>query len=205
VLRSLRFYAAFAVLAAIAWHFWPASATQAGTAVRLDLQGLVDGAELGLEARVLGLHVELDLRGRPCTRATLAVTRDLIGDARGPFDVRLPGGVLPDGSGLVLPGMPSLLLGEEVVLFLSEESGAGLRVPVGLAQGKFRVERDAAGQRTLVRDDADLELLDLASSHVSHANLAAVYDYAAFMAEVQAAVAHRHALGTALSPNIEGK
>ncbi len=189
----------------LVWQFWPACAARAGTAVRLDLQGLVDGAELCIEGRVLDMHVELDLRGRPCTRATLVVVRDLLGSAAGRFDVRLPGGVLPDGSGLVLPGMPSLYLGEEVVLFLSEESSAGLRIPTGLAQGKFRIARDAQGGRTLVRDDADLELLDLASLQTSHANLAAVYDYAAFMAEVQAAVAHRRALPLPLSPSSEGK
>ena len=184
---------------------WPAPAARAGTALVLDLQGLVDGAELCIEGRVLDTHVELDLRGRPCTRATVAVARDLLGSAAGNFDVRLPGGVLPDGSGLVLPGMPNLYLGEEVVLFLTQESSAGLRIPVGLAQGKFRVARDAQGGRTLVRDDADLELIDLASLKKSHANLAAVYDYAAFMAEVQAAVAHRRALPNSSTPPGEGK
>ncbi len=180
-------------------------AGRAGTAVRLDLQGLVDCAEICIEGRVLDMKVELDLHGRPCTRATLAVTRDLLGVAEGSLDLRIPGGVLPDGSGLVLAGMPSLYLGEEVVLFLSEESSAGLRIPSGLAQGKFRIARDAQGGRTLVRDDADLELLDLASMQKSHANLAAVYDYAAFMAEVQAAVAHRRALPHSSPPFSEGK
>ncbi|HTF87357.1 MAG TPA: hypothetical protein VK843_03030 [Planctomycetota bacterium] len=193
--RSLRFTAAFAAICALAWLAAPAFQARAGTAIRLDLQGLVDAADIGLEARVLATRVELDRRGRPCTVATLAVTRDFIGATRGPFDVRLPGGVLPDGRGLVLPGLPSVTPGEEIVLFLSEESSAGLRVPVGLAQGKFRIVRDAAGARTLVRDSADLELFDLASQQRSHANLAAVFDYAAAVAEIEAAVSHRRAGG----------
>lgn len=190
--RSLRFYAALAATCALSWLAASTFDARAGTAVRLDLQGLVDAAELGLEARVLDTRVELDLRGRPCTLATLAVTRDFIADTSGNFEVRLPGGVMSDGAGLVLPGMPSLFPGEEVVLFLSEESSAGLRIPVGLAQGKFRVVRDAQGERTLVRDEADLQLLDRESSKVSHANLALVYDYAAAVAEIEAAVSQRH-------------
>jgi hypothetical protein len=105
--------------------------------------------------------------------------------------VRLPGGILPDGTGLVLPGMPRLAEGEEVVLFLSETSSAGLRVPVGLAQGKFRVVRDARGARTLERDGADLTLLDRASGATSRMHLAAVFDYAAAAAEIEAAVVRR--------------
>lgn len=176
------------------WSIRPTSDLRAGSAVRLDLAGLVDGSEIGLEGRVLSTRVELDALGRPYTRATLAVTRDLIGDSRGPFDVLIPGGVLPTGTGLLLPGMPALHPGEEVFLFLTEASATGVRVPVGLAQGKFRIERDANGGRTLVRDGAELLLLDSLSLQRTSVGLAAVYDYAAFMAEVQALAARRRSL-----------
>lgn len=184
-----------ATLLAVAFAFssLTGARARAGTAVQLDLAGIVDASELALEARVLDTDVELDARGRPCTRLVLSVERDLLGATRGPFDVRLPGGILPDGSGLLLAGMPRVLPGEEVVLFLSEESNAGLRVPVGLAQGKFRIERDAHGARTVVRDGAELELFDVASGAAGPALLDARWDYAEFMAEVQAAVAHRRA------------
>ncbi|HUR27246.1 MAG TPA: hypothetical protein VM509_03610 [Planctomycetota bacterium] len=183
---------AVAAALALAWSALHAfDDARASTVVALDLQGLVDGAELGLEARVLETRVERDLLGRPCTVVTLAVTRDFIARTDGVLDVRLPGGILPDGTGLILPGMPRLAAGEEVVLFLSESSSAGLRVPVGLAQGKFRVVRDARGARTLERDGADLTLLDRTSGATSQAHLAAVFDYAAAVAEIEAAVARR--------------
>lgn len=193
MLRSPRFYAALAALSFVPWLLLCAFQARAGTAVRLDLKGLVDSAASCLEARVLAAQVELDLHGRPCTRLTLSVTRDLIAPSTGTLDVRIPGGILPDGSGLVLPGMPSFALGEELLLFLSQESSAGLRIPVGLAQGKFRIVRDARGVRTLVREAGELELFDPASSTRSHHELAAAYDYAAAMAEIQAAVASRRA------------
>jgi hypothetical protein len=193
VFRSPRLYAALAALSFVPWLLLGAFQARAGTAVRLDLKGLVDSAASCLEARVLASRVELDLHGRPCTRLSLSVTRDLIAPSAGSLDVRIPGGILPDGSGLVLAGMPSFAPGEEILLFLSEESTAGLRVPVGLAQGKFRIVRDARGVRTLLREEGELELFDPASSTRSQHELAAAYDYAAAMAEIQAAVARRRA------------
>ncbi len=209
---SPRLFAALAACSLVPWLLgaalggrFVALETRAGSALRLDLAGLVDGAELAFEGRVLATNVELDLHGRPCTRATLLVSRAFQGDGVGAVDVRLPGGVLPSGDGLLIPGMPSLVAGEEVVLFLSRESGAGLRVPVGLAQGKFRLVRDAAGGRTLVRDGADLALLDARSGELSHADAQASYDYAAFVAEVLAAVgARRGAPGGVPPPRAPG-
>jgi hypothetical protein len=196
VFSSLRTLAALAALSFVPWLVLSAFDTNASSVQRLDLGGMVDAASSCLEARVLHTQVELDAFGRPCTRATLLVERDLIGEQRGAIDVRLPGGILPNGSGLVLPGMPSLVEGEELLLFLSATSSAGLRIPVGLAQGKFRVVRDSAGRRRLEREDAPLELLDLATSRSVHTGLGASYDYAAAIAEIQAAVARKNARGS---------
>ena len=163
----------------------------AGTAIQLDLPGLVERAELVLEGRVQTIECARDVRGRIETRYTLAVARTFLGDAAPQRTVRVPGGVLPDGTGLVLPGLPRLALGEEALLFLSAEGRTGLRVPVGLAQGRFRIERTANGARQLVRDVADLALVD-AQGHVLPENGAAqTFDYATTIARVEAAVAAR--------------
>jgi hypothetical protein len=45
-------------------------------------------------------------------------------------------------------------IGEEIVLMLRQPSAEGLTSPVGFDQGRFRVERDAAGNRT-VRNSMD--------------------------------------------------
>jgi hypothetical protein len=164
----------------------------AGTAIRLDLPGLVDHAELVLEGRVQTIECARDARGRIETRYTLAVARTFFGEARAQRVVRVPGGVLPDGSGLVLPGLPRLALGEETLLFLSAESRAGLRVPVGLAQGRFRVERTANGARQLVRDVTDLALVDEQGHLLPEGAAAQTFDYAATIARVEAAVAARN-------------
>lgn len=163
----------------------------AGTAIQLDLPGLVDRAELVLEGRVQSIECARDPRGRIETRYTLAVARTFFGEAVAQRVVRVPGGVLPDGSGLVLPGLPRLALGEETLLFLSAESRTGLRVPVGLAQGRFRVERTVNGARLLVRDVTDLALVDEQGHLLPEGATSQTFDYAATIARVEAAVAAR--------------
>lgn len=58
--------------------------------------------------------------------------------------------------GLVVPplrlGLPEYQLGEEVVLFLTKDSRAGLCSPVGLPQGHFRVHRSRERRTVLVRN-----------------------------------------------------
>jgi hypothetical protein len=48
-----------------------------------------------------------------------------------------------------LAGVPTYLVGEEVLLFLAEESGFGLTAPVGLFQGKMPVTATAAGKKVI--------------------------------------------------------
>ena len=111
----------------------------AGTAVRLDIEGLVEHAELVLEGRVLSRRAVRTTRGRVATEVELDVLRTFLGEERARRTVRVPGGLLPDGSGVLIPGMPTLLEGEDVLLFLTGPSATGARMPVGLAQGKLRV------------------------------------------------------------------
>lgn len=165
----------------------------AGTAVQLDLAGLVAGAEWVLEARVVGARVQVDARGRPETEYTLAVATEFLGTGAARRTFRMPGGVLPDGSGLVLPGVPRLDLGEDAIVFLTRESRAGLRMPVGLAQGKLRIVRDAVGQRVLVREHGDLDLVTREGRPVAIDRAAVQLDYDAARAEIERACAAKRA------------
>jgi len=172
----------------------PGSA-RAGTAVRLSERELAEHAGLIVEGRVLSSAAELDERGRVRTRFLLRVDRTQWGAHVPEREVLLPGGVLRDGSGMLLAGMPRLVVGEEVLLFLSEASPNGLRVPTGLAQGKLRVVRLASGGKVLVRDAADLGLVDPRTGALHAADGASVLDYAAVQAEIAAGVAARLARG----------
>jgi len=166
-------------------------AVDAGTAIRLTVPELVECADLVLEGRVLPREVEQPSPRRIETRLTLAVDRTFWGEDRAERVVRLPGGVLEDESGLVIPGMPAFAVGEEVLLFLSEEGSTGVRVPVGLSQGKLRVETALDGRRWLSRSQGDLSVLDPRTGHVRCAGAGERLDYAGTIAEVWAAVDSR--------------
>jgi len=167
---------------------------EAGIAVRMDLEQLVERADLVIAGRVLGARALEAPGGRIDTEYTLDVDRTFWGEDLGQRIVRMPGGVLPDGRGLMLPGMASLVPGEELVLLLSAEGTDGLRVPIGLAQGKFRILTTRAGARVALRSQAGLELLRPATGDVRPADESELMEYAELAARLEAAVARKRAL-----------
>lgn len=78
---------------------------------------------------------------------TFEVERSVKGDRGRTVTVRMPGG---DEVGVV-----RFRPGEEVVLFLYEESALGFSSPVGLGQGRFEVVTDKLGRRIAVNDVAN--------------------------------------------------
>jgi len=174
---------------AVGWIADQTSSTpvlEAGTALRVDLEGLVDRADLVLEGRVKRVTPR-PAPGRIETEYELEIERTFLGEERQTRTFVMPGGVLPNGTGMILPGVPLLHTGEDAILFLSRESTAGMRVPVGLSQGRFRVETPIHGRRVVVREHEDLGLLDPESGALHEARGSERYDYAALVATIHAA------------------
>ena len=123
------------------------STLAASVVVPATLDELAVEAELIIHARVA--HV--DTRQAPGTRrvervVSLHVLRPLKGSPEGTVFVVLPGGTYGRYRTIV-PGVPEVTEGEEVVLFL-RPSPTGVPQLVGLSQGLLRVRIDAAtGQR----------------------------------------------------------
>lgn len=182
--------ALFAVDLTLACWLLPAPRIEAGTALRLDVPGLTREAALIVEARVLSaLPVEPDgAGGLLLTEYLLEVGRTFAGVDEPYRAVRLPGGVRADGSGLLIPGMPRLAEGESALLFLTEESRNGMRMPVGLAQGKFRVVTLGDGRKRLVGDASAAALIGPRGEHVESGGHSVV-DYADAVAQIEAALA----------------
>jgi len=135
-------------------------AAGASTVRRLGLSDLVSRAELVVEGRCVASETLLDDRGLVLTRTMLQVEPGLRGAAAGELVSWLqPGGEL-GGQGLVVPGLPALRPGERALLFLTAPTSAGVRVPVGLAQGLHREEQAADGARAFTTDLAGLSLVD---------------------------------------------
>jgi hypothetical protein len=183
----------FALLACL-WLGLPTDGADvaAGTAIRMDVPELVQHADQILEGRVLAARAE-EVGARIETEVLVQVERAFAGDAR-PYQVlRLPGGVLDDGRGMCLAGMPRLVEGEDVLLFLSQAGSTGLRVPCGLAQGKLLVAEDATGCKVLVRDPAGLALVDALGVRPVVESAWTVLDYAQTVAQIEAALAAKGA------------
>ena len=165
---------------------------RAGTALRMDVEQLVARAGLVVEARVVSTRPVLSASGRIDTEIRLSVRRTFWGEDRGDRVVRLPGGEMPStGRGLVVAGMPRLVPGEDALLVLSEEGAEGLRVPVGLAQGHFRLVHDDAGVRRAVRGGSGLALADPRTGALEMGGAGGSWPYAELAERVERAVAVR--------------
>ena len=188
-MRSL--LAAFGVALAtflVAAPLLRSNGVSAGTAVRMDVPLLTRNASLIVEGRVLSTAtVEVD--GLLQTEYLLEVERTFEGQDESYRVVRLPGGVREDGSGMLLAGMPRIEPGDQSLLFLSEESHNGMRMPVGLAQGKFDGVELAGGRKSLVRDASEVTLLNPVTGKTAHADGRTILDYAQVVAEIEAALA----------------
>jgi hypothetical protein len=184
------------VAAALALGLWRTSAApiQAGTALRLSLDDLVQRSDVIVEAEVIGATAREDALGRIETELVLSVSRTFLGEPLATRSVRVPGGTLPDGRGLLLAGMPRIEVGETSVLFLSAPSRQGLRLPIGLGQGRLAVVRGPRGEKLLERDVAGLSIVDPASGAVQPAGAAQTEDYATAIARIEAAVLARRAM-----------
>jgi len=166
-------------------------AVNAGTAIRLDIADMTAKADLVLEGRVMDAYVLEGETGLIETEYLLSVDRTLWGADLGTRIVRLPGGVLPDGRGMMIPGMPSIVVGEDVLLFLSKQTSWGMRMPMGLAQGKFSIVQNFAGERRLVRKQDSVTFIDASTGELSDTATGASLDYAAVVSEIHAATAQR--------------
>jgi hypothetical protein len=182
--------ALFAADLLLAFTLLPAPEIEAGTAVRLDVSGLARNAELIVEGRVLSARsVEAD--GLLQTEYLLEVARTFAGPDEPYRAFRLPGGLRADGSGLLIPGMPRIGAGEEVLLFLTGESRNGMRMPVGLAQGKFSLVTLPDGTKRLARETT--AALVAPGQEPGEPGARTVMDYAEVVAEIQAALNRKNA------------
>jgi len=176
-----------------------AERSEAGTAVKMDLGEVVDASGLVIEGRVIGGNSGETPEGSIYTDWHIAVNRTWWGDNEEMRTVRLPGGALASGKAMIVPGMPSLAPGEDVVLLLSEAGSTGLRVPTGLGQGKYRIIADGRGAKRAVRTGEHMTLVSTAGSLSGQDGLA-ILDYAELVAQLEAAAQAKRSENTNAAP-----
>lgn len=189
----MRHVAIASLLAASAALGWLAGSdstrSEAATVERLDVDGLVERADWIVEGRVVGRRLIERADGGLDTEFDLDLERDFLDPDSGDRSFRLPGGVRSDGSGLAIPGLPQIAVGEEVLLVLTPAGADGRRLPVGLSQGKFSLLTDRDGVRRAVRTGAASGLVGGGGVGTS------ALSYAELVAEIEAACNRRSALG----------
>ena len=129
---------------------------EASTVRRLTLDEMAVRADQIFMGEVVGITSQMNARRTGIhTFVTIEVDEYLKGGRRKLLTLRFLGGDA-EGYRLVVPGSPVFHLGEEVLVF--SDGGAG-RIPavLGMAAGKFTVDRDpATGDRVLRRSLAGL-------------------------------------------------
>lgn len=185
------FFSGLAIFALFCGLGSPLEQPQAGTAVRMNLRELTQAAELIIAGRVLAAEALAGPDGAITTELEISVDRTFQGTDAGRRLLRIPGGVLADGSGMLLPGLSLPRPGQEVLLFLSPESSCGWRLPVGLAQGHFQLVRLPDGRRVALRSQGSLGLWDAPAATLVEADNSFAIDYAELSAEIESARAWR--------------
>jgi hypothetical protein len=122
----------------------------------LNLEEMTERAATIFSGRCLRVHIETDAKlRRDVTVATFRVERSLKGSGGKTITVRMPW-----ASPAAFPaGVPSFAPGDDVVLFLYGESASGMRAPVGLGQGRFRILTDKQGRKIAINDFGNRNLL----------------------------------------------
>jgi len=100
---------------------------------------LIRSAERIVVVRVEKISIET-IEGQPFTVATAAVTETLKGPREARIDIRLPGGQVGEFV-MVVPGAPTLRVGEQYVAFLALDQNAQFSTrafrPINLGEGLF--------------------------------------------------------------------
>jgi hypothetical protein len=141
------------LIAALGIFPWalPAAAQQGALTVQVDLARMVDESENVVLARVTNAVAEKhpQFENLDTVVVTLQVIEPLKGAPGATLTFRQYVFDITDSDRKL-----DYRIGEEVVVMLRRPSQIGLTSPVGLEQGRFRVERDAANNR-VVRNGSD--------------------------------------------------
>ncbi len=189
-MRSLLVCGLAALAYFVAGPFFRADGVSAGTAVRLEVSDLAFNSALIVEGNILTSRT-IEIDGVVATEYLLEVNRTFEGSDQTYRTICLPGGVREDGSGMLLAGMPMVFEGDTSLFFLTSESTNGLRMPIGLAQGKFDITRMSDGSKRLSRDASDVTLINPWTGSPQNPVGRAVYDYAEVVADIERGLAKK--------------
>jgi hypothetical protein len=121
----------------------------AASVVPLYLEEMIDTSAVAFEGTVTETHSERDAgTGFAVTYTTFAVSDVLKGNVGTSYTIKQIGGTLPDDKlQFRVEGVPTFVVGQDYVVFLAGVSSAGFSSPIGLEQGRFRVNGETGVKR----------------------------------------------------------
>jgi hypothetical protein len=147
------------LMASLLWGAW--GSAHGTTLEQLSLADLAIRSEQAFLGRCVAARTVL-IDGEIYTRVSFEIDEMLKGGDAAEVVVHLLGGHHGDRH-VHIAGMPTFAAEEAVVLFLTEQDQQSQRWPVGLAQGKFAVRRQA-GQKRVFRQLDGVELITMNSA-----------------------------------------
>jgi hypothetical protein len=140
---------------------WCSCANSLAQSPSLSLQQTVAAAGFIFSGKVLDVRSERDAAtGFIVTCTTVAVQDAVRGVASGRFTFRQYGGSY-NGLNVFVADMSYFSVGEEVVALLYPVSALGLTSPVGVAEGKWPVQRDpATGKKFIAGNSLAAKMLE---------------------------------------------
>lgn len=114
----------------------------------MQLDEIIDSSAIAFQGTCTGNRTERDpLTNFVVTYTTFEVKDVLKGTVQSTHTIKQIGGRMPAGElSFRVDGVPTFVIGEDYVVFLAGVSSAGFSSPVGLAQGKFMVQKNATGK-----------------------------------------------------------
>ena len=192
----MRWIIIIGALVALAWNspFRIAPpAVKASTAIPVGVEDLVANAELVFAGKVQSVRAVEHPGGRIDTEYVFSVERTFWGEEESERVLRLPGGILDDGRGMIVPGITHFSFAEEVLLAVSAADPDGMRMPVGLDQGSYRLRIEPNGDRTAWHTPSGSARIDPATGTLRCGTSAWGIPYGELVAELTAAAAARRA------------
>jgi hypothetical protein len=135
----------------------PALAQRGAMTLPRNLDELTDRAQDIVRGTVVGARVEKhpELTNLDTIVVTLRLHETLKGDARGTYEFRQYIWDLRDRQDAA-----GYLKGQHLLLLMNAPSRYGLTSPVGLEQGRFRIQRDRAGREVALNGAANARLFE---------------------------------------------
>ncbi len=139
-----------------------ASTAAADISLRLNNEQLTAEAEAIVIGRVVASESRWIDRTL-VTAVTVQIAETIKGTVSGQIEVLLPGGVDANRRvkvAMTYPGAPQMRDGEDVFLFLTQDSDVGGLIVAGFAQGKFSILTQQGGTRVVSRDLRGSQLVE---------------------------------------------